>query len=372
VADLSAIRTLGFRGEALASIASVSKMRLRTRRALDAEGIELVVEGGEIIARQACAMAPGTQIEVRDLFFNTPARLKFLKTPATEQGAVVEAVQRLALSRPRLALNLDADRRTLLSLTRAVSTLERVRQLFGPHVASLMLPFEAAHAGMRISGLSASTQESFPTPRLLLTFVNARAVRDRALIRAVTQAYQTLIPRGRYPAVALFLDMPADEVDVNVHPMKTEVRFRRAGSVFELVHHALRARLADQTVSSSDSHARSLDTAGLDAAQALSASRPPAPVESPQAPRSNAGIEDEPERPLRLVVNDDAVRPAQVPLGLGSGRGTAGSQSQRQPQPPSVRLGDGGPHRAAAPRYADLPSLARSSPASSRWNPRTG
>ncbi|MGH7838348.1 MAG: DNA mismatch repair endonuclease MutL, partial [Candidatus Binataceae bacterium] len=268
--DLGAIHTLGFRGEALAAIASVARLRMRTRRADAAEGVELVAESGDIIETRACAMAPGTQIEVRDLFFNTPARLKFLKTQTTEQTAAAEAVQRLALSSPRLAFTLAAEGRIVLEAVRTASTLERVRQLFGPRIADRMLSFEASIAGMRATGLAASSQESYPTPRLLLTFVNHRSVRDRALIRAVTQAYQTVIPRGRYPAVVLFLEMSPQEVDVNVHPMKTEVRFRRSGAVFELVHHALRARIADQA-----------ETAPIVAAVAVARGSEPAQAPSP-------------------------------------------------------------------------------------------
>ncbi len=147
-ADLAAIHTFGFRGEALASIASVSRLTLQTRRANDETGVELNVTGGELEQTRACAMAPGTRIEVRELFFNTPARLKFLKTSATEQAAAAEALQRLALANPQVAFRLNADGRTLFDLPRAVSVLERVRQLFGPKLADRMLGFELEDAGM--------------------------------------------------------------------------------------------------------------------------------------------------------------------------------------------------------------------------------
>ncbi|HVA68910.1 MAG TPA: DNA mismatch repair endonuclease MutL, partial [Candidatus Binataceae bacterium] len=246
-ADLGAIRTLGFRGEALASIASVSRMRILTRREGDPSGLELVAEGGEISATRECAIAPGTRIEVRGLFFNTPARLKFLKTVATEQSAVAEVVQRLAIAHPRVAFRLIAEGRPVYDLARAVSPAERARQLFGPKLAARMLWFEAERNGMRASGLAAMSEESFATPRMVFTFVNRRTVRDRMLARAIAQAYDTLIVRGRHPAAILYLELRPEEVDVNVHPMKTEVRFRNGGAVFELVYHALRARLADQT-----------------------------------------------------------------------------------------------------------------------------
>ena len=246
-ADLVAIRTLGFRGEALAAIASVSRMVLRTRRPADDDGIEIVAVGGEIESVTQCAMAPGTRIEVRDLFFNTPARLKFLKTMATEQGAAADAIQRLALVNYRVAFRFGADGRTVAAMPRAASLLERLRQLFGAKLAERMLQFDYRNGSARAWGLAAGSQESFATARMVFTFVNGRAVRDRMLARAVAQAYATLIPRGRHPAVALMIELRAEEVDVNVHPMKTEVRFRNAGAVFELVYHALRARLSDQT-----------------------------------------------------------------------------------------------------------------------------
>jgi len=246
-ADLSAIRTLGFRGEALASIASVSHLRMQTRRAADEHGVEVAAEAGNIEDTRTCAMAAGTRIEVRRLFFNTPARLKFLKTLATEQGAIAEAFQRIALANHPVAFRLTADGRTIFDLPRANSALERFRQAFGPRIASRMLAFDLDRPGIRARGLAATSQESFATGRMIFTFVNGRSVRDRMLIRAIEQAYQTLIPRGRHPAALLFVDMRHEDVDVNVHPMKTEVRFRNGGAVFDVVYHAIRDRLADQT-----------------------------------------------------------------------------------------------------------------------------
>ncbi|HUY28418.1 MAG TPA: DNA mismatch repair endonuclease MutL [Candidatus Binataceae bacterium] len=245
--DLTAIRTLGFRGEALAAIASVARMQLRTRRADAADAIELSAAGGEIDDTRECAAAPGTQIEVRDLFFNTPARLKFLKTAATEQGAIAEAIQRLALANYRVAMRLSADNRVMFDLPRAASPLERVRQMFGPKLAARMLAFEGARDSMRVRGLATMSQESFASARMIFTFVNGRVVRDKLLARAIAQAYQTLMPRGRFPAVVMMLELRHEEVDVNVHPMKTEVRFRNSGAVFEAVYRTLRERLANQS-----------------------------------------------------------------------------------------------------------------------------
>ena len=320
--DLGAIRTFGFRGEALAAIASVGRMTLRTRRHGDEAGVELSVNGGEIESAAACAIAPGTAIEVRELFFNTPARLKFLKTVATEQAAVAETIQRLALANLSIAFALNADGRKLLEVTRASSALERARQLFGSKLAAQMLPFDVNEHGMRAWGLCATSQESFASARMIFTFVNRRVVRDRMLTRAIAIAYQTLIPKGRFPAVALFLELRPEEVDVNVHPMKTEVRFRRGGAVFEMVYHALRQRLADQTTGGAATVRSMTIPSGLmlddvgggieAAAAALAAPVLPAIPDASPAPPA--------ERRLRLVADGVvSARAEPRPLGLGFG-----------------------------------------------------
>ncbi len=308
-ADLAAIRTMGFRGEALASIASVAHLRMLTRRAADLAGVEIAAAGGEISATRECAAAPGTRIEVRELFFNTPARLKFLKTLATEQGAAAEVIARLAIAHWRVAFKLVAEGRVVYDLARTASVLERMRQLYGAKVASRMLPFDSQRAGARVFGLATISQDSYPTPRMVFTFVNRRAVRDRVLQRAVAQAYDTLIPRGRYPAVAVFVEMRPEDVDVNVHPMKTEVRFRNSGAVFEAVYHALRARLADQTMA---------DAPSVAAQPAEPIGARIAPSEVPAQAHCGATA------PLRLVPDAPALaRAEQRALGLGWGSSTA-------------------------------------------------
>ena len=340
--DLLAIRTFGFRGEALASISSVAHLRMQTRRISDDHGIEVVVNGGEVGQTRMCAIAPGTRIEVRDLFFNTPARLKFLKTVATEQAAAAETLQRLALANFKVAFRLVADDRVLFEVPRAASALERLRQLFGARLAERMLGFELEQSGMRASGLAAMSQESFATPRLVLTFVNQRAVRDRILMRAIAQAYQTLLPRGRHPAVALFLELPPEEVDVNVHPMKTEVRFRRSGAVFELVYHALRARLADQEAGMVAQAAgiAVIDRAGLARHEVL-----PIQARVAQGNMPSRVIGDQPERVLRLVADTPAPRALQQPLSMGfvrtmgdAGMGAAASNAEPVPRYSELRV----------------------------------
>ncbi|HYL59087.1 MAG TPA: DNA mismatch repair endonuclease MutL [Candidatus Acidoferrales bacterium] len=331
-ADLTAIRTLGFRGEALASIASVSKLHMMTRRAVDPEGIELTAEGGNMEDVRACAIAAGTRIEVRQLFFNTPARLKFLKTLATEQGAIAEAFQRIALANHQIAFTLAADGRTVFDLPRATSALERIRQIFGPKLAAKMLPFELERPGIRARGMAATSQESFASGRMIYTFVNGRAVRDRTLIRAVEQAYQTLIPRGRHPAAVLFVEMRPEDVDVNVHPMKTEVRFRNGGAVFDAVYHALRDRLSDQTGDAprpANLHVVGSAPAGDDTAMGLitmsSAVEQDTGAKPVGTPAAGRGVDARSNAPLRLVPDAPNAATFQRPLSLAYDRDARGA-----------------------------------------------
>ncbi len=344
-ADLSAIRTLGFRGEALASIASVSHLRMQTRRAADEHGVEVAAEAGNIEDTRTCAMAAGTRIEVRQLFFNTPARLKFLKTLATEQGAIAEAFQRIALANHHIAFRLSADGRTIFDLPLANSVLERFRQVFGSKIASRMLAFELERPGIRAQGLAATSQESFATGRMIFTFVNGRSVRDRTLIRAIEQGYQTVIPRGRHPAALLFVNMRHEDVDVNVHPMKTEVRFRNSGAVFEVVYHAIRDRLADQTENapvatsvgtaaaseapapSTDHAAKGLGTTASMGDDARAGQSANAPGDSVPNPRGDA--------PLRLVPDAPNQAMFQRPLSLAYDRDARGGGAATAAHPPA-------------------------------------
>jgi DNA mismatch repair protein MutL len=334
-ADLSAIRTLGFRGEALASIASVSHLRMQTRRAADEHGVEVAAEAGNIEDTRTCAIAAGTRIEVRQLFFNTPARLKFLKTLATEQGAIAESFQRVALANHHVAFRLTADGRVIFDLPRANSVLERFRQLFGSKLATRMLAFDLDRPGLRAQGLAASSHESFATGRMIFTFVNGRSVRDRKLIRAIEQAYQTLIPRGRHPATMLFVDMRPEDVDVNVHPMKTEVRFRNGGGVFDVVYHAIRDRLADQTDSASA--AATIDTPAPftdDAAMGLITMSP----KGAQDRSDDRAASMRSDTPLRLVPDAAVEKAFQRPLTLAYDRDARGGPTAPASPIPSAPI----------------------------------
>jgi len=247
VDDLLHIGTLGFRGEALASIAAVSRTTLVTRRRGVLGGTRVVVEHGRTMEVGDSGAPVGTRVEVAELFGNTPARRKFLKAPATEVGHVSELVTRTALAWPQVAFVLRHGGRGLLELAAVEDDSERMRQVFGRERAASMLPFAARASGGMVGGWLSDSHLSFPGPRQVYTYVNRRYVRDKLVTHALMAGYSTLLMHGRYPGAALFLDVPVEDVDVNVHPAKSEVRFRRAGAVHELIAHAVRARLRDQT-----------------------------------------------------------------------------------------------------------------------------
>ena len=247
VDDLFHITTLGFRGEALASIAAVSTVTLVTRRHGDLSGTQVLVRGGTFGEVRSAGCPPGTRIEVVDLFGNTPARRKFLKTAATEVGHVSELVTRTALAFPRVSFSLRHGQRTLFDYPAVNEPVERVAQVFGRERAAAMLPFHGRSVAGEIHGWLSGSHLSLPSARQIFTYVNGRYARDKLVSHALVAGYSTLLMHGRYPAAAVFIDVPSDEVDVNVHPAKSEVRFRRGGAVHDLITRAVMERLRIQT-----------------------------------------------------------------------------------------------------------------------------
>lgn len=248
--DLSEIRFLGFRGEALPSIAAVARVTL-TSRPPGAEAAWLLsIEGGKAEAPRPAAGAPGTRIEVRDLFYAVPARLKFLKSERSERMAVEDVVARLAMANPRIGFRLEADGRRLLELPAkqdldpAAAGLARLGAIMGREFAENALEIDALREGIRLKGYAGLPTLNRATSRYQYLFVNGRPVRDKLLVGALRGAYQDFLARDRYPLVALFLTLPTEEVDVNVHPAKTEVRFRDAALVRGLLVSAIRHALA--------------------------------------------------------------------------------------------------------------------------------
>ncbi|MCX8073040.1 MAG: DNA mismatch repair endonuclease MutL [Candidatus Binatia bacterium] len=290
IQDLESIATLGFRGEALASIAAVSTTTLCSRRAEDLAGTRVVVEGGKVLEVADVGMPPGTRVEVVGLFANVPARRKFLKAPATEVGQVSEYLTRIALAWPHVGFQLRHGRRLLLDLPAANEPLERLAQVFGRERAESFLAFRAESSLGRVAGWLSPTHFSLPSPRQVFTYVNARYVRDKLLTHALLAGYNTLLMTGRYPAAVLFLELPPSEVDVNVHPAKLEVRFRRGGAVHELVSRGvqerLRLALAPQASSASGAPAAGFTLeASLPPAALLPFDPPPPGTPSSRVPR---------------------------------------------------------------------------------------
>ncbi len=247
--DLTHIETLGFRGEALPSIGAVSRMTIASRALGAHEAFQITIDGGRVGQPMPASQGPGTRVEVRDLFFATPARLKFLKTDRTEFGHARDALSRLAMAHPDIAFTLADGETTRLSLPAAAADLfqarrRRLAQLFGPDFADDALEIEAERDGLRLAGLVGLPTASRRTADRQYLFVNGRPVRDRMLVGAVRGAYRDVLVRDRHPMVALFLDAPAAFVDVNVHPAKAEVRFRDPGLVRGLIVGAIRHGLA--------------------------------------------------------------------------------------------------------------------------------
>jgi DNA mismatch repair protein MutL len=253
--DLWRLETFGFRGEALPSIAAVSRLTLlsRVRGAggpddgrvgEGATGFKLTVEAGlESDAREA-GMPVGTQVEVRDLFFNTPARAKFLKSESTEEANIYEAVLRLGLAHPDVHLRLRIKGAVRLDLPPHRDLAERVRASLARRGAGALHEAVGEEGGNRVRAFLADPDAATTTARSTYLFVGGRTVRDRALLHAVSQSYGPLLDKGRYPLAALFLDVPGGDLDVNVHPQKMEVRFARPQEVYAAVRHVLGAAIA--------------------------------------------------------------------------------------------------------------------------------
>ncbi len=241
--DLFEIYTLGFRGEALASIGSVAHCRIVSRERGADSGASLECNGGTLGEVKSCGAPHGTIIEVRDLFFNTPARLKFMRTVPTELRHATEALTRLALPHPQLSLHLMHGKRTVLKLESCQTARERLGAVFGDNLCAGLLPLHSESTAMSVSGFVSAPGNDMPRS-MLYVFLNGRYIRDRAIYRAVAEAFRNRIPRGRFPAVFLNLQMDPRRVDVNVHPTKIEVRFRDSGAVFAQILTALEKTLS--------------------------------------------------------------------------------------------------------------------------------
>lgn len=238
--DLFDVHTLGFRGEALASIAEISHLTLRTRTAASDAGAELTVYGGEPTNILPVGCPVGTTIEVRNLFFNTPVRRKFMRTPQTEAGHITEAFTRIALAFPHVQMTMTSGNRTVFELAATDSWSERIRAFFGDEVCDALIPVHSEQETGSLAGFVADPSVSRSNNRMQYLFLNGRHIRDRSLQHALGEAYRGLLMVGRFPVCFLRLQLPPNQVDVNVHPTKMEVRFAEGGKIYSQLLQTLR------------------------------------------------------------------------------------------------------------------------------------
>jgi DNA mismatch repair protein MutL len=238
-ADLYAIRTLGFRGEALPSIAAVSKFTLTTKDASSMAGTEVHVEGGKVLKVSETGAPQGTMITVRQLFFNVPARRKFLKSVGTEMAHIADILSCMALARPQIQFRLEHNRKILKTWSRTENPFDRVVDVVGNDLLTLLYPIAGHQTNIQIAGWIADPSVSRATSQKLYVFVNGRHIKDRGIQYAALEGYKGRIMKGQFPVAVIFLNLPPDQVDVNVHPAKKEVRFARPQQVHELVRAAI-------------------------------------------------------------------------------------------------------------------------------------
>ena len=242
--DLLDIRFLGFRGEALPSIGSVSRMTITSRTGSSENAWQISIEGGDVSEPIPATLAVGTSIQVCDLFYATPARLKFLKTERSEVSQTLDTLSRLAMAHPDISFSLTSDGRNIFKVAAANGKLERLRDVMGKEFAENALPLSHMRESVSLTGFAALPTFNRGTSTEQYLFVGGRPVRDRLLLGAVKGAYQDVLAHNRYPVVALFIDLPSEDVDVNVHPAKAEVRFRDNQMIRGMIVGAIKNALA--------------------------------------------------------------------------------------------------------------------------------
>ncbi len=329
VDDLERIRTLGFRGEALASIAAVSQVTLKTKRVEDDAGTLVRVEGGEQVEMRPCAIPNGTSVAVRNLFFNVPARRNFLKTPATELKHLTQTVQSLALANPDTAVRLEHDGHEHYDLPAAPdddwheATRARILGLFGGDHEGELVPVEDASSDLTLRGFVGAPSFHRKTRGEQFLFVNGRAVTDRYLSHAVKKAYGELVPDGAFPFFALFLTMNPERVDVNVHPQKEEVKFDDQSGIYGFLRSAVRRALGRVHVSPQMDDGR--DEAG--------------PEGAPTAGSDEEGTPSDPSSPVSGE-ETSSTRPTPTSFQPRRSSGGSSSGSERSSSPSPARSPD--------------------------------
>jgi DNA mismatch repair protein MutL len=237
IEDLTHLSTLGFRGEALASIAAVSKVKLTTRARESDVGVQVTLRGGKLVNVQSIAWSEGTEIEIEHLFFNTPARRKFLKSPRSEVSRIRTWLANSSLARPSIRYRLVSDGDELLNLSAVATRAARGKQTFPPELISLSL----TEGGIHVEGMVAHPGQALSDSSGLVILINGRLVSDKIIVRAVREGYDSMLKDREFPIGYIVVDLPAEDVDVNVHPQKSEVRFRRSDQVFAVVRGAVLA-----------------------------------------------------------------------------------------------------------------------------------
>ncbi|HVK07378.1 MAG TPA: DNA mismatch repair endonuclease MutL [Gemmataceae bacterium] len=315
--DLFRIGSLGFRGEAMASIGGVAKVTIQSRTAGAASGSELLCDGGTLGPVRPWNGAPGTRIEVKHLFFNTPVRKKFLRTISTELGHAVEMVTKLALANPRLHLVLRHNGKLVHEIPASADIVERIGLFFGKDVRDALIPVGADQDAVSFSGFVADPVCDRGNAKLQYLFVNGRCIRDRSIGHALQEAFRGLLMTGRYAVGFLFLRLPPDAVDVNVHPTKSEVRFRDSQVLYHLVRGSVKRALLMKNLVPRLQAPEPERVPRLEAPPPATMFAPPAPAQVPErviAPAAHATL-DEPTRPP-----EEPARPTAAPQPLAAAR----------------------------------------------------
>ena len=250
--DIYSVASFGFRGEAMPSIASVARVELLTRRKDDLEGTKAVLEAGAIKEITPAGCPDGTQISVTKIFAKVPARRKFLKTESTEQGLCLDAITRLALAHPEIRFKVSANGRESFAAPEASDVSKRISMVIGDDFSAHCISVNAQKDNVSLMGFISRPEFSKSNSKSIYLFVNKRFVRDNSITHAVLSAYRQVIEPRRYPAAVLFLDLPPEDVDVNVHPAKMEVRFKDSHSIYQLVSRSIAENLAGAETSKSN------------------------------------------------------------------------------------------------------------------------
>ncbi|MFN2502003.1 MAG: DNA mismatch repair endonuclease MutL [Pyrinomonadaceae bacterium] len=344
--DLGRIGTLGFRGEALASIASVAKVELTTKTEADLAATRVLVEGGRLLDVRDAARDTGTTISARDLFFNTPARRKFMRSEATENYHLASIVTHYALAHPEIAFAMTNNGREVLRLSPARDLRERAFQVFGEGLLESLLPVEGGRDYVaRITGFVSAPRERRTTRDAQYFFVNKRFVRDKTIAGGLLEGFRSVLPHGVYPVAFLFLEMPLEEIDVNVHPAKTEVRFRRAEAVKDVIAEAVRTTLTRAGI-------------GVDLDRELSVKPPNDRITPPDIQSTDQSRIDFTPSNRVDIVRPDSVAPSRP---VDHGRGPAGAAAGVQVADENVPLQSQSLH-GAEPKGAAVADLLEIEP----------